>query len=132
MTKIIERVKSYVDCAVPVLSSRVLDETVWRFYCADTSSVGNDELVKLWQKMTGPSVGGVNNGPGTKTASSRLDMDPTILITVAHFDYRCICMQRQVARLQQDTEQSMDKLVRPSAYGQTIHIQKVWGLTLGR
>jgi hypothetical protein len=90
---------SYIDSVIPVLSSGVLDESRRRFDRIYTTSVGHDEFVKLRQEMAGPSVGSMDNGPGTKTTPCRIDMNPTILIAVAHLDYRCICMQRQVTCL---------------------------------
>jgi hypothetical protein len=117
---------SYINCAVPVLSTSVLDEPWWCFDRVHTPPVRYNELVKLREKMTSPSIGCVNDGFGTKSSSSRPDMDPVFSISFRHLDNRCVRMQRQVAFLKKDAKQCMNKLVWPPEICQILNTQRIW------
>jgi hypothetical protein len=107
----------------------VLDESWWCFDRVHTAPVRYDELFKLGEKMTSPSVGCVNDGFGTNTSSSRLDINPAFGISLHNFNDWCVRMQRQVACLEKNAKKSVDKFVRPSETCQILYAWRVRRLT---
>lgn len=56
---------------------------------------------------------GVNDSLRADISSRRRHGDPAALVLFRHSQRRGVCLQVDLARLQQDAQQGMDELVRP-------------------